>query len=104
MTNPRVTLATDRFAQGGTRVSHSRSHAPFASALAALINEMNKPKIGGLGMVMQLRETAMSAVKCIRAFFVVCSLVMIVHPVQGLAQQHFGRSESETSRDCFATG
>lgn len=55
-------------------------------------------------MVMQLRETAMSAVKCIRAFFVVCSLVMIVHPVQGLAQQHFGGSESETSRDCFATG
>jgi hypothetical protein len=65
---------------------------------------MNKPKIGGLGMVMLSRETGMSAVKCIRAFLVVCSLFVIMHPDQGFAQQHSDATktnsqETATQRD-----
>src|SRR6266852_1765564 len=66
----------DRLAQSRARDRYSRPYAPFTFTLAA----MKKTK--------WLRETMMSALKYIRTFFMMCSLVVILHSVQGFARQN----------------
>src|SRR4030081_497062 len=88
-----------RLAQTDTRVSHSRSHSPFAFTLAALTKEMNKPRIEGIkgeaappsafcvddhDRWRSIYKEAVMNIKHIRAYLVVCSLVVILQPLQGL--------------------